>query len=193
MRRSLPVGLLAAAGLATPAFAHTGVDGAGGLVTGLLHPLLGLDHLLAMVAVGLWAAVAAGRQLWALPLAFVAAMVVGGALGAAGLPLPGMELWIVASVVVLGAVVAFAVNTPTAIAVGTVALFALAHGVAHGAEMPATAHGVLYGAGFVGATAALHATGVALGLALARLRLDMLTRLGGGAIAATGLLFVVFG
>lgn len=193
MRRSLIPGLLVAAGLATPALAHTGVDGAGGLVTGLLHPLSGLDHLLAMVAVGLWAAVAGGRQLWALPLAFVAAMSVGGILGALGLALPALELWIVASVVVLGAAVALAVNAPTAIAVAAVAAFALAHGVAHGAEMPATAHGLLYGLGFGGATAALHAMGIAVGLAFARLRLDLLTRLGGGAIAATGLFLVMSG
>lgn len=193
MSRALPLAALAGIVAAGPAAAHTGVGSAHGFAAGVLHPLLGLDHLLAMVAVGLLAALAGGRHLWALPAAFVAVMVAGGALGVAGVMLPGLELWIVASVVVLGAAVAAALRGPVVIAAAAVGVFALAHGVAHGAEMPATANGLAYGAGFALATATLHAAGLGLGLGLARGRLQAVTRVAGGAIAATGLVLLVTG
>lgn len=144
----------------TVADAHTGIGPAAGLIHGLAHPLGGPDHLLVMVAVGLWAAQRGGRALWALPGTFVSAMVVGGALGMIGLPLPGVEGAIAASVLVFGAVVAMAASPPLSLAVAVVAVAATFHGYAHAAEMPAAATGVGYAFGFAFATALLHASGV---------------------------------
>lgn len=144
---------------ATPAHAHTGGH-VGGFASGFGHPFLGLDHLLAMVAVGIWAGQAGGRSLWIVPAAFVAAMAAGGALAVAGIGLPLVEAGILASVVLLGLLIAAAVRLPLPAAAAIAALFALFHGQAHGAEMPAAASPLLYGLGFLGATALLHALGV---------------------------------
>ena len=143
------------------ALAHPGHEHSG-LVAGLGHPLLGLDHLLAMLAVGLWAAQQQGRTRWALPLTFVASMLVGGLLGFAGLQLPLMETGIAASVLALGLLVALAVRPPLPLAVALTALFALAHGLAHGLELPDLASPAAYAFGFVIATATLHAIGFAV-------------------------------
>ncbi|PTQ68284.1 HupE/UreJ family protein [Pseudomonas sp. GV071] len=143
------------------AFAHPGHDSSG-LLAGIAHPVTGLDHLLAMLAVGLWAAQQKGAARWALPLTFVGTMLLGGVLGFEGLQLPFMETGIAASVLALGLLVAVAVRPPVAVAVGLTALFALAHGVAHGLELPEVASPWGYAAGFVAATAALHAAGYAL-------------------------------
>lgn len=184
---------LIAAGLAlmpAAALAHPGHGPeAGAFAHGLLHPLTGLDHLLAMVAVGLWAALAGGRALWALPLAFVAAMLAGFGLGAAGIALPAVEPAILASVVVIGALVALAVRLPLPAAVALVALFGLAHGHAHGTEGPAAGLAG-YAAGFTLATAALHAAGLGLGLALGQAGRPMLARALGGAAALAGVALV---
>ncbi|TBU90628.1 HupE/UreJ family protein [Stutzerimonas kirkiae] len=145
----------------TLAMAHPGHDHAG-LLSGISHPLLGLDHLLAMLAVGLWAAQQQGKARWALPLAFVGSMLAGGLLGFAGLQMPLMETGIAASVLAFGLLVALAVRPPLALAAGLTALFAVAHGVAHGLELPALSSPWGYAAGFVMATAALHAAGFAL-------------------------------
>ncbi len=182
--------------LAGPALAHPGHDhvhaAAGSpFLAGLAHPVAGLDHLVAMVAVGLWAAVLGGRALWALPAAFVAAMAVGGGLGSAGVPLPGVEPVILASVIALGAALALALRPPLALSLAAVAVFGFAHGAAHGLEGPAT--GVAgYFAGFVLATAALHLAGLAAGLGLARSGRAAGPRVFGGAATAAGvvLLFV---
>lgn len=143
------------------AFAHAGNDNSG-LMAGLAHPVFGLDHLLAMLAVGLWAAQQSGAARWALPLTFVATMLIGGLLGFNGLEIPLMETGIAASVLAFGLLVAVAIRLPMVIAIALTALFALTHGVAHGLELPELASPWGYAAGFVVATAALHASGYAL-------------------------------
>ena len=170
----------------TPAFAHVGVGPTGGFLNGFLHPLGGIDHLCAMLAVGLWAAQQGKRAVWAVPLAFVAMMGLGGALGMAGVSLPLAEQGIAASVLILGVLVAAAARLPLAAGTLLVAIFAVFHGHAHGAEMPQTASGLAYGAGFVAATALLHASGVALGLSLKKLNKPRVLRLVGAAVAACG-------
>ena len=170
------------------AFAHTGVGDAHGFAHGFMHPVGGLDHVLAMVAVGLLAAMLGGRALWLVPAAFVAMMGVGGLAGINGLELPFVEIGIAASVIVLGAAVALRLKAPTAIAMGLVGFFAIFHGFAHGAEMPGDASGLNYAIGFMLATALLHTAGIGAGFASARLvsRSDMLARAGGGAMALAG-------
>jgi urease accessory protein len=154
---------------AGPAFAHTGVSATTGLAQGFLHPLGGLDHVLAMVAVGLYAAQLGGRGLWLLPSAFVGTMVVGGLVGYLGVALPMVEPGIGLSVVAMGALIALGVRLPSLAATALVAAFALAHGHAHGSEGAELASFLTYAAGFVAATALLHGAGIALGLALDRL------------------------
>jgi urease accessory protein len=159
---------IAAASLAfapAVAFAHPGHDGAS-LVSGFLHPLGGVDHIIAMVAVGLLAARLGGRALWLVPASFVATMAAAGVAGMAGMGLPYVETGIALSVVVLGVVAVFGLAMPVAVAMGLVAFFAVFHGYAHGIEMPETVSGLAYGAGFVVATALLHGFGIGLGLAL---------------------------
>lgn len=172
--------------LATPAFAHTGTGfHLHGWEDGMLHPLTGADHVAAMVAVGLWAAFLGGRALWALPAAFLAAMACGAALGSVGLVFPALETLIAASVIALGAVLAFGFSVPVTLSAALCGAFALAHGMAHGAEMPANAAGLAYGLGFVIATAALHATGIAAG----RFGATAL-RVAGAGVALAGLVFL---
>ena len=157
---------IAAASLAfapAVAFAHPGHDGAS-LASGFLHPLGGVDHIIAMVAVGLLAARLGGRAVWLVPASFVATMGVAGLAGMMGAGLPYVETGIALSVVVLAAVAVLGTAMPVAVAMGLVAFFAVFHGYAHGAEMPETMAGLAYGAGFVAATALLHGVGIALGL-----------------------------
>jgi urease accessory protein len=149
----------------TTAHAHTGVGDTHGLVHGFAHPMGGIDHVLVMVAVGLFAAQLGGRALWLVPLSFVAMMAIGGGFGMAGVALPVAELGIVLSVVVLGVAVAARLHVPTVVAMMLVGFFALFHGHAHGAEMPSAASALVYGIGFVLGTASLHAAGIGLGLA----------------------------
>jgi urease accessory protein len=153
------------------ASAHPGHDGAG-VVHGFMHPLSGYDHIIAMVAVGLLAARLGGRALWLVPASFVAVMTVAGLAGSTGVALPYVETGIAASVVVLGAVALFGVAMPVAAAMGLVGFFAAFHGYAHGLEMPETASALAYGAGFVAATAMLHAVGIGLGLVIGQTRRD---------------------
>ena len=171
----------------TLAHAHTGVGAVHGVANGLLHPLTGLDHLCAMIAVGLWAAQRGGRALWAVPLTFVCVMTFGAALGMAGIGLPLVETGIIASVLILGVLVAAAVRLPLPVSMGIVGLFALCHGHAHGAEMPATASGFTYGIGFVAMTVMLHLAGIGLGLAMQKFGSEKMLRCTGGAVAACGL------
>jgi urease accessory protein len=154
--------------LPTIASAHPGHDGTPGFIHGFLHPLGGLDHILAMVAVGLFAARLGGRALWLVPASFVVTMAAAGVAGMAGFALPYVEAGIALSILVLGAAIALETTMPVAAAMGLVALFAVFHGHAHGAEMPETMSGLAYGAGFVAATAALHALGIGLGLFIGR-------------------------
>lgn len=171
------------------AFAHTGVGETSGIMHGFVHPISGLDHVLAMVLVGLLAFQLGGRALWLVPLAFVAMMAIGGMLGAGAINVPFVELGIALSVIVLGGAVAFEVKAPVAIAVGLVGLFAIFHGHAHGAEMPNNASGLAYASGFVIATALLHAVGIGLGILIGTLsrRGSGIVRLIGGVAALAGL------
>lgn len=155
--------------LATPALAHTGHADGAGLAFGFLHPVTGLDHLLAMVTVGLYAALIGGRALVTVPLAFVAMMAGGAALGVAGAPVPMVEPMIAASVVVLGLLCVLPWGRSAGVGVALAGWFALFHGYAHGAEMPVDASGLAYGAGFLAATALLHAAGLTFGLLARRL------------------------
>lgn len=168
----------------TLAFAHPGHDHAG-VMSGVAHPVFGLDHLLAMLAVGLWAAQQTGKARWALPLTFVATMLVGGLLGFAGIELPLMETGIAGSVLALGLLVALAVRPPVAVAAALTALFALSHGVAHGLELPALSSPWGYAAGFVAATAALHGTGYIVARNLPQVAAP-LVRIAGAASALAG-------
>jgi urease accessory protein len=147
----------------------------------------GADHVLAMLAVGLWAALTGGRAMWAMPLAFVGALLAGGAMGATGIALPGVEPMILASILVLGGAVALALRLPLPVALAGIAVFGLAHGFAHGAEGPAVGFAA-YAAGFVLATAGLHIAGLVAGLALRRAvpvtrALGALTAAAGAALA----------
>jgi len=171
------------------AAAHPGHADAGGFTHGFLHPLGGFDHVLAMVAVGLYAALLGGRALWLVPATFVAVMALGGALGAAGYALPSVEIGIALSVVVLGAVVALRVSLPTLAAMVLVGAFAVFHGHAHGAEMPQDLSGYEYAAGFLAATALLHGAGIALGLGMGKLSGfgGRVAQAAGGAVALAGL------
>jgi urease accessory protein len=158
---------------------------------GLTHPLGGLDHLLAMVAVGLWAAQLGGRALWAVPAAFVAMMVAGGIAGMTGVALPLVELGIVGSLLVLGALIMGWAKLPVWASAALVGFFALFHGHAHGAEMPADGSALGYAAGFVLATALLHGIGLAAGLYVQKGLAPWLVRLGGAGVAAAGLVLLV--
>jgi len=170
------------------AFAHGGTGDAYGFLHGFMHPVGGLDHVLAMVAVGLFAALLGGRALWLVPAAFVAMMGAGGLLGIGGVELPFVEFGIAASVIVFGAAVALRSAAPIAIAIGLAGVFAVFHGHAHGAEMPAGASGLGYAFGFMLATALLHAAGIGLALASGRLtaRSGLLARAAGGIVALAG-------
>jgi urease accessory protein len=143
------------------AFAHPGHDESG-LMAGVAHPLTGMDHLLAMFAVGLWAAQQKGGARWMLPVTFVGCMLLGGLLGFDGLAVPFLETGIAASVLAFGLLVAVAARLPIAVAIATTGVFGLAHGIAHGLELPDMSSPVGYAIGFVAATSALHATGYAL-------------------------------
>ena len=153
---------------------------------GFSHPLSGLDHILAMVAVGLWAAQLGGRALYLVPAAFVSVMTLGGALGMAGVPLPMVETGILVSMLVLGLLIAAAIRLPAMAGMAVVGLFALFHGYAHGTELPAAASGLTYAMGFIVATICLHAVGIGLGL-LAQKKLPApAIRWAGAAIVAAG-------
>ena len=145
----------------TGAFAHTGIGDGHDLVRGFMHPVGGLDHVLAMVAVGIFAFVLGGRALWAVPLSFVAMMAVGFGLGVTGVTLPYAALMIALSSVEIGGVAALGRRMPVVAAMALVGGFAAFHGWAHGAEMPADAGGLTFALGFVAATALLHAAGIA--------------------------------
>ena len=159
--RLLPAALLCL--LAAPALAHTEAGVPGGLLSGVLHPLTGLDHLVAMVAVGLWGAQLGRPAVFVLPVAFPLVMALGGVLGVAGVPVPRPELMIALSALVLGALVAFAVRMRFWAAAVVVSVFAVFHGYAHGQELPEAANALAYGLGFVTATGMLHAVGIGIG------------------------------
>jgi urease accessory protein len=174
---------------AVPAFAHTG-DLSGGFLGGFTHPLFGPDHVVAMVAVGLWGAFLGPPPMFVLPIVFPLVMAVGGVLGIIGVPLPAAELAIAASAIVLGLMVASAARPPLWVAATIVAAFAIFHGYAHGAELPAGTDAAAYSIGFVTATGLLHLAGIALGLTVRWPAGRMGVRGTGAAIACAGLLFL---
>jgi urease accessory protein len=174
---------------ASPTFAHTGHD-VTGFASGLAHPVFGLDHLLAMVTVGLWAGLVGGRSLWIWPASFVGAMVMGGALAMTGVMLPGVELVIGVSVVALGLAVALGLKPQIVLGAVLIALFGLAHGHAHGLEAPPSGNGG-YVAGFVLATVALHGIGLAVAAATHTRYAATITRVLGGVAASAGVVLAV--
>lgn len=185
-----PAAALAAVLIAGPALAHTGAGDLGGFASGALHPVLGLDHLVAMVAVGIWGGILGAPAIWLLPVVFPVVMALGGALGVSGLELPGAEFVIGFSGVALGLMVLLAARPPLWIAAVMVGVFAVFHGYAHGRELPVAADPVVYSVGFVLATGLLHMVGIALG-ALARWPAGRIAiRAAGGLIAATGAAFL---
>lgn len=193
MKVRFGISILAATGLVlmpSMALAHTGLGDTSGFLHGFGHPITGLDHILAMVMVGLFACQLGGRALWLVPSTFVLVMAFGGALGIAGINVPFVEIGIALSVIVLGAVVALGVKAPIAVAMAVVGFFAIFHGHAHGAEMPEDAGGLAYGLGFVVATALLHAVGIGIGYAIGRAgerHGDLVVRASGGVASVAGL------
>lgn len=180
--------------IAGPAMAHTAEGLAGGFVSGFLHPVLGWDHVAAMVAVGLWGAFLRAPAIWVLPIVFPIIMAVGGAAGVAGVPLPAVEIGIALSSILLGSLVAFAVRAPLPLAAVIVGLFAIFHGHAHGTEMPQAATAIAFAIGFVLATGLLHLGGIAFGLLVGCPGGAMAVRAAGAliALAGVGFLFGVF-
>jgi urease accessory protein len=172
------------------ASAHVTTGEAGGFVTGLGHPVSGLDHVLAMIAVGLWGAQLGAPALWLLPVAFPMMMASGAMLGLVGLPLPGVEVGIALSAIALGAVVMLEARPPLPYALAMVAFFAVFHGHAHGTELPPGQSGLLYSIGFVVATGCLHGVGITIGLAHRWSTGKIALRLAGGVVAAAGLYFL---
>jgi urease accessory protein len=173
--------------LVAPAYAHTGIEPhSHGFAAGFLHPLMGVDHLLAMLGVGVWAAQLGQRATWLVPAAFVAVMIAGAGLALMGASLPMVEFGIAGSVLATGALIAFGTRMPVRLAMGLVGLFALFHGHAHGTELPGFAHPAAYGAGFVAATALLHVAGVGIALALRQHAAKLPFRVAGAAMALVG-------
>lgn len=185
-----PLLILAAILAAGAAQAHTGEGVAGGLISGFTHPLFGWDHVVAMVAVGLWGAVLGAPALWLLPVVFPLVMAFGGALGVTGVPLPAVEAGIALSGVVLGLLVVFAVPAPLWVAAVIVGAFAVFHGHAHGTELPDAASPYAYAVGFVVATGLLHLAGIAFGAFADRPWGGYAVRAAGLAIAAVGAAFL---
>lgn len=172
------------------ASAHTGSGLGDGFISGFMHPILGWDHVVAMVAVGLWGAFLGRTAIWVLPVVFPLVMAFGGALGVMGVPIPAVETGIAASAVVLGAMVAFAVRPPIWVAAVVVGAFAIFHGHAHGTELPDAASPLTYSLGFVIATGLLHVGGIAFGLLVRWPAGKVAVQAGGGLIALAGVGFL---
>jgi urease accessory protein len=174
----------------SPALAHTGEGGPGGFLAGLAHPVFGPDHVVAMVAVGLWGVFLGQPAIWMLPIVFPLVMAFGGVLGILGLPLPAVETGVAMSAIVLGAMVALAARPPLWAAAVLVGAFAIFHGYAHGRELPDGANAVAFAAGFVIATGLLHISGIAFGQLTHWRAGRIVVRLGGAVIAAVGLAYL---
>ncbi len=177
-------------GLPTLAHAHVGHGDPGGFSHGLMHPIGGLDHILAMIAIGLWAVQLGGRALWIFPVTFLSTLFLGGILGIEGFALPFIEPGILASVLVLGLLITFAARLPLAATIPLIAAFGIFHGFAHGAEMPVTISSLAYSAGFLLASTGLIVAGMALAAALHGAARASLIRPIGAAIAALGAAFI---
>lgn len=177
------------------AFAHTGVGAVPDVAHGFLHPLVGIDHVLAMTAVGVLAYQRGGQALWLVPATFILGMVFGGALGISGVNVPFVELGIALSIIVLGAVVTLGVKAPVAAVMSVVGLFAIFHGHAHGAEIPENASGLAYAMGFIGATGLLHLGGIGIGFLIGqigeteigKIREPAVVRIAGGLMTVAGI------
>jgi urease accessory protein len=173
----------------SPVFAHTG-DAGGGFISGLSHPIGGLDHVLAMVAVGLWGAQLGPPHVWLLPVAFPLMMACGAALGLMGYPLPLVEVGIACSAIALGLMVLLEARPPQRVSLTLVAFFAVFHGHAHGTELPAGQSGVLYSVGFVISTGLLHAVGIGIGTVHRWHAGRVILRTAGAGVLAGGLFFL---
>jgi len=171
----------------TASLAHPGHGMESGLLAGMEHPLMGIDHIAVMIAVGLWAALKGGRAMWLWPVAFVGMMSIGAALGMAHVPVPFVESGILASLVVIGLMLALAANLPVWLGAALIGVLALFHGHAHGAEAPENIGGLAYMAGFVLATMSLHLVGIGIGLSLRVIKLQPLVRIAGAACVLLGL------
>lgn len=187
--RLLPAILLLAS--AHPALAHEQAGVPGGLLSGFLHPLTGLDHLVAMVAVGIWGAQLGAPAIWILPITFPLVMAIGGVIGVLGIPLPIPEIMIALSAIALGLAVAAQLRLPFVAAAAIVGLFAIFHGHAHGMELPKAANAMAYGIGFVVSTGLLHLAGITIGLLIRWPAGAKLIRGIGAAIAAVGFFFLL--
>ena len=187
------LGVLAAGavlfGVAATVTAHPGHN-THGFAAGVTHPVSGLDHLLAMFAVGLWASRIAGTRKWLLPLMFVSGMILGMVLGVLTVPVPSVELGIAGSVIAFGLLIAVGRDVPFGVAMGLTVLFALFHGHAHGAEMPENSSALSYGLGMILVTTLLHVSGIAVGTSMRGARGITLLRLGGTAVTCSGLLLL---
>ena len=172
------------------ALAHS--DGGGsGFVSGFFHPIQGLDHVVAMVAVGLWGAILKQPSIWLLPILFPLVMAFGGALGVIGIPIPAVETGIAGSAVVLGCMIAFKLRPPIWLSAVIVGFFAIFHGHAHGSELPEATHAAAYSLGFVIATGLLHLVGIAFGFVTRLPKGILAVQAGGTAIIASGIYFLV--
>ncbi len=182
--------LLAGVAISGPVVAHEQQGQAAGFITGLLHPVSGLDHVVAMVAVGLWGAQLGAPAIWLLPVTFPLMMACGGFLGLVGVPLPGVEIGIATSAILLGAMVALQARPPLVMATLLVAFFAIFHGHAHGTELPAGQSGLTYSLGFVVATGLLHAVGISIGMVHRWATGRVLLRGAGVVVSLLGLFFL---
>jgi urease accessory protein len=172
-------------------FAHDSGDVAGGLLSGFMHPITGLDHVVAMVAVGLWGAQLKGRSIWVLPVVFPMLMAIGGALGVTGISIPWVEIFIALSGIVLGLMVALEIKMKLPYAILIVAFFAVFHGYAHGTELPHSASPLAYGLGFVITTGLLHLTGILIGT-LHKLKIGrVIIRILGAGVTLVGVYFLI--
>lgn len=176
--------------LPSAASAHSETGTVGGFVSGFQHPLTGLDHIVAMVAVGLWGAFLGGRAMWMLPVIFPVVMAFGGALGVLGIPLPSVETGIALSGIILGLMVTLAARPPLWVSALIVGFFAVFHGHAHGTELPAAANAMTFAMGFVISTGLLHLGGIAFGLLVKWPWGRVTVRAGGAMIAAVGFAFL---
>ncbi|MGV2975966.1 HupE/UreJ family protein [Roseibium alexandrii] len=187
----LSVFVLVSVALSGTALAHTGHGYGGGFISGFAHPILGWDHVAAMVAVGLWGAFLGAPSIWILPIVFPLVMAFGAVLGILGVPIPAVETGIALSAVVLGIMIALAVRAPIWVSAVVVGLFAIFHGYAHGTELPASANVFAYAIGFVLATGMLHMIGIAFGLLVKWPAGRIAVRGAGGVISLAGVAFLV--
>ena len=176
--------------VATPVLAHSGEGYGGGFVAGFTHPILGWDHVAAMVAVGLWGAFLGAPAIWILPVVFPLVMAFGAVAGIVGIPVPAVETGIALSAVVLGLMIVFTVRPPIWVAAVIVGAFAIFHGYAHGTELPATVNAFAYAVGFVVSTGLLHLIGIAFGLLVKWPAGRVAVRGAGGLISLAGVAFL---